>query len=566
MNKKYLILLAILGVMYLVLLSPGLLLTITYSTLGIGGLVVFIGANAFFAALCFAPLAFSASGTSKILRLTMSFGILIMWFVTPKLFSELGVQSGMASFTAQDQTLVGKVPKASGNGVELRWLNHDTRPYAYSMFPHAVCDNLCLGLLYGGNVDWVRLMLPPTRDRATATSITYVRGTSEDCAAQLCVVYIESDNTPSDATIVTENMKIRGDMPFLFSLSNDLNLHRRVTLFRGPISQDDVMWRQTEIHAETIASPTILSSGRQGLALAKASVWRNTIDIDTTLSNAGIALLPDELLKLRQRGRFDPLTAAASARVTSFLDLESIDIAPDGRHGIRLADREISSWFDAAINTETLSPEDIALLVRILAEPRLDERPSFLNLFRSKPETRDTLMTWLFDWYLSEADPSADILASFGLALATTEFQVGQLEQYAVQYQGLLSKFPNEPRLFRALGRFGFNPVPNMREFYLRNPEENAHDILEAICLSDPIWDAQTLDLLREIISMESASLNSNPSSAIKLGLDVLYALGQRDDAVSIVNASSWSQKERLLRRLPEYRNPSEGTVREMCK
>ncbi|MDJ0994572.1 MAG: hypothetical protein QNI90_13430 [Dinoroseobacter sp.] len=151
--RSYLLLLVIAGVLTSIFAVEGIVLVLVWVTLGFGGLVALVIVNLFallvglFPAMALSQTRFSAG--AKVLSL-----LLITGFVTGPGFLRQGIQE-----TAIDRTEpVAPIPVEDVRSIEFIWQDGAIAPSARGVA--GLCNDLCLQLLRGGDLDWVRIVHP----------------------------------------------------------------------------------------------------------------------------------------------------------------------------------------------------------------------------------------------------------------------------------------------------------------------------------------------------------------------------------------------------------------------
>ena len=119
--------------------------------------------------------------------------------------------------------------------------------------------------------------------------------------------------------------------------------------------------------------------------------------------------------------------------------------------------------------------------------------------------------------------------------------------------------------LWKAVGRFGINPVPLLQERF-GGSRFSATQIMSAVCHSEPKWHAALTPMVRETIARRYEKRPGTHMNAVmERGLNFLFFSGHEDEVRAFVAATSWSDRAYLLKRTYSKDKPRRGSQNSIC-
>ncbi|MGJ8628879.1 MAG: hypothetical protein ACSHXB_18105 [Sulfitobacter sp.] len=574
MRKQYFIWLTVSGVLTALSLIPGFPIAFTFLTIGMGFFALIAVINLFVFLLCIFPIA--VQRLPKPLALILSAALLVVCFLGPGFISNRAAEKIMAvrllDEVRSQQSFVGKKnlgleiirPETLNAGPGLRILSN--KP----------CDLLCQRALHGGQVDWVRVVAKEYDDSIKKV-LTFTRGDGAGCTNELCFIYAENTQQAADITVEFHishgHPKKRGQKPQGWA---DLRNIHTISVFDGSKAAGEKVWHQTELEISKFGMVSFFGAhfdADGGLAppLVRVSSDRNAIDLGQIANGLALDLaspmLPKAVLpqfkKRHQRLPPKPLKSGDTRKIASLLNQPG-EITQQSK-------QEIGGWLSLALRADALAESDVSLIMQIAKDPRM-ERPFHLDhVFASKKEVQAVMLPWLFDAMEQESGANVKTLQTLFQELSGPKFSNAQLAPYADRYRALLDKEEPHWQIVMPIGRFGFDPAPQLSEIYTAKGASTGYlshgeYAIRAVCASDVQWHQDLAPLVRNIVKNQiSEDRRNRPSFDIRNGLTFLTRTGHRDDVIAIIKASRWKDKAKLLTSNLTVEKPGFGRRKGVC-
>ena len=546
MNKTYIIVLVLFGIVTLISMIPDAALIFALFTLGIGAFILIAVINLFAFLLCLFPLFIER--LAKPAKYVLTVGLLAAALFGPSIIST-NVARNIENATPENVARADVFKGRTLGGIEFIRPTELGANLRNRILTKEVCEKICQRLLHGGQFDWVRVI---ATDRKGVQSIaTLKRGTTDGCAEALCYVFVSNTDAEPEVIIrlsesytgpYNANGRAKGWAQSQGS--------RTLTVFDGAEQPENLVWRQTENHLFVINPPTYLmptfggltSGGNKGgLHFPRYRDLRTPIKPVEIADALGITLAawePAPHVPFHKRIRKQPTIADAN-KIASLLDRDG-DFTP-------VFAREVNDWLSTLNSTEVLSEQEITLVRQVVDDPRLPNPTSLSHLFSRKPELHDVLLPWFFNEMEAFPSKKPRLLSAMGYDLGRGLFEEASLAPYAERYRTRLVALHYDASMLSAAGRFGFNPTSLLRDAYAP-ARKNGYPIMTAICNSDPKWYQDLLPLTRELIRQEIAQGRPTKApTAMNNALRFLDSMGHRDEARAIIEKSQWRHKENML-------------------
>lgn len=281
-------------------------------------------------------------------------------------------------------------------------------PFASSMqaapFEAEPCGRACRALLMSGEVDWVRVirqaaqadLVSGTRFRAASGEACPAAETGHGAEAR-CVLVAPDDGARAALTVdatVLERAALSGFQSSA-PLAPDLRFGRRLTASAEGVASP--IYLRTEAAADVVSIPFVLWPASGGMASGGYEIWRRRetiapLSLTGMFGSLGYARSMELANVLSEGGAATHAPPAAETlnRATSVLDL------PAGVAFNRTHVEFVNRWIARAVWTKPLPPGSVALVRRILFEPRMAWFGA-LDRLLVRPEVAATLLPDMLD-------------------------------------------------------------------------------------------------------------------------------------------------------------------------
>ncbi|MGJ8615293.1 MAG: hypothetical protein ACSHWS_00545 [Sulfitobacter sp.] len=574
MRKQYFILLALSGILTALSLIPGMPMVITFLTLGIGLFVLIAAINLFVFLLCIFPLTIQRLPQS--IAVVLSAVLLLIGFFGPGYMSARATEQIVAERLTNDFRSDHSFANTTEGGMEIIRPQTLNSASGQRILSNKVCDLLCQRALHGGQIDWVRVVAKDY-DNTIKDIFTFARGDGTACTNELCFVYAENTDDPANMTFELEvghgRPNARGRKPQ--GLADLGNIHT-IKVFDGPKETGKEIWHQTELEISKFGMVSFFGvriNDDRGLAppLMRVSSNRNAINLDKIADALNLKLaapmlpkaaLPQYKLR-RQRLPAKPLVNGDTAKIASLLD-QTGEIS-------KQSEQEIGNWLGMALRADALSRKDVSLIMQVARDPRLEAPLHLGHLLRSRKEVQAVMLPWLFDAMEHDTGASIKTLRNLFQELSAPQISNAQLTPYAERYHALLRKGEDDWQVVQSIGRFGFDPAPLLWDVYKRtgastNYLPHGEYAMRAVCASDAKWHERLVPIVRDIVEIQiQEDKRTRPSFETRKALTFLSRTGHRDEVITIIKASRWKSKSKLLRSNLTNEKPGFGQRKGVC-
>ena len=266
------------------------------------------------------------------------------------------------------------------------------------------CGRECRALLMSGEVEWVRIVRQATQaDLVSATRFRAATGAACPAAETghgaggRCVLVAPDDGARAalvvDATFLERSAL--ADFQSSAPLAPEIRFGRRLTAMAQGVPEP--IFVRTEAAANVVSIPFGLWPASHGMSSGGYEIWRvgrtiAPLSLSQVFGALGYARSMELASSLPQGGAdiHDPPAPEAVNRAASVLDLPA-NVALNRTH-VELVNR----WIARAVWTKPLPPRDVALVRRILLEPRMGWFGS-LDRLLARPEVAASLLPDMLD-------------------------------------------------------------------------------------------------------------------------------------------------------------------------
>jgi len=412
MRRAYFIFLGVSIAMTLILLTPwvGIIVAFLWGFL-------FLGTGTMQISILFAPTA--AIGLLSLLPLALMRGTPTRrWLATlatvalaaailfgPNYFARNQAASHLANAPQQPaQAITGALPA----GVEfIRTLRPRTNYQRNPVFNANPCDNICQGLLLGGDVDWVRIRPPDDalgNDRVDTTQL-FTLAEGPECNSlyapmpidRPCIVF--RDDTMGNADLVVDIRKTQEQGSWgKPDLSRVTPGGQRVAQARfGPGKDAPIAFLHTQVFYQIIDWKLGVEIGRPdtfgSIGYAPASKRSPAIDIPGELTRLGLTLTPPNQRTKPSNGqnswsvRANPWQNVLDPQ-QSVLVASLLQTTPQGgdapRKFANAKSSLVSDWLSVVLLFDTIPDEDLRIICAIKADNRVRSTPQLNRLEKNR--------------------------------------------------------------------------------------------------------------------------------------------------------------------------------------
>ena len=265
-----------------------------------------------------------------------------------------------------------------------------------------ICGDECRALLLSGAADWIRIVTPQSEygKALPPNETTFVAGEGSACAAAEdartdpihCVLVAPPVALAPDLSIVSEDIPAPRDKP-ISPLAPVPGAGRTVTARQG---DRDVFFRHEQI-LSVISAPTVVTPGFKGInsggfEIARSEQTANAGTLKEMFAALGYGAAMNETnLLAGGSGKWsDPPTAEQINRVVSTLAL------PASVPLNSMQQRFIDQWVQQARSRKPVGASDIAIIQKILHDPRVT-RVFFLDQLLQRKEVLAALAPQMFE-------------------------------------------------------------------------------------------------------------------------------------------------------------------------
>lgn len=568
MRRLYFKLLIISGGLTLVLGIKDLSVAILMLTLGLAFPLLF-SPTLFLYLLCLFPAVYLWNTRLKAKASLVSLALIFLAGFAPPLLSQMEQRK-----VETDLAELSRVPSGKFAARTLELL----KPASFNAniirgFENEACDRVCHSLIENNEVDWVRVKsaVPADRKRPNAFDVTlFTTGSGSDCnvpggSAQVpshCVLVRPNNDATAGLTIRLEDGYGDGRAAPDDQRQPNMRGWRRISAYVGAPEQP--VLRLQEQNYERIWMPSIVGPSFSGMASSGFEFWREGIRLNPLEYEAAYRMLgykvvmPAEKIAAKETETWRREPSDAEIRgVTSVLDLP-------GDAKFNAAQMElVNNWITYARIYKEWTTERIGLAKRVMLDRRMGFAVFFDQVF-SKPDVSRELMPIVLDNL--EAHGEDGITEAQQQALWTFRFlDPALLQPHAEQILRMVEqkKFGKFARsFFSALSLVGKDPTP----FFPMLIGEDADEIrIQALCLAVPTGKAAYISQLRQLLAASITSNEEWPDDKVKSALTALVVHGDEAFAQSVIDASIWRNKGKMLGNMVRTRDRKDATRYSKC-
>lgn len=438
--------------------------TVVIATLFTFGLAIFVVIAIVNAAVYWATLLPMVLlwGSARFLGITLTVAVFLAVACLPNLLGRQEAARHAAALTKDD--IAGSKLTSTPKTLEL----------SDSSFKDANCSDLCLALLRGNELDWLRIIAPGKEKKS--------------------VIYALKDNLP--IVIQTDEeaaLAIQRQRGLIGSVGRDRkivdNLVAHVTEAR---LADQVVLRQTQVVQDVpnlplLFWPRMKGMRSKGYALVASEVTHNSFDTQSAVTALGFALdfppkEPAKKPKKRVLDPPDPPSAEETSIVRSVLERPDDFLSKQER-------QLVLAWLSKAGHQRDLSPEGAVVVARAVEKLPLNslDLSGVRRLYRNAPQAPAAILPPLLKRFEASTDDEAIYLSGFKEAIMTTPLTAEVAEAHKPAVQALLRRHPvlapNDLFMIGVASRFGIDPAPMIDEaIHTDLSQKEFHDLISTIC------------------------------------------------------------------------------------
>jgi hypothetical protein len=502
--RIYLALIAILVVLTMAMAAPGAGVMFTLITLGAGLPLVFSGTLLLYA-LCALPLvALWSFGTiARVGAAVVVAALVAAAAFAPRAYGRFEAETQAQALRTADHVPASPVAAAT---IEIR---RPSQSYdgTFADADQEACGEECRGVLLGGGVRWVRVvMIDGSRHQETSTFHRALHGA--DCAvpggtisdSAACVVMAVDSHEAPELTIAFETPPKVEASAALFAV---LKGSRAVVARRFQGGQEEEALRQTEVMFETPIAPTLLGPIFQGMDshgfdMLRESKRINRITLKAVLEHLGYALAPPSASSSINRGPNDwrrSIDNGMTREMVAVLDLpQSEPFNPERM-------KPVFNWIAHARMVKDWTPDLIALLRRIVHDPRIRAPTFFDQIFERNPDVAKALMPDVLD-VIGATGIGRDYTPSRQAAYTFARLDPDLLKPYADRIVALLDHGRDvKAILLPATGRLGVDPAPYLIPIDADQIDPSPYSPdprLHGVCRAEIRWAPELIGPLRQ--------------------------------------------------------------------
>ncbi len=509
--KNYLILLMVLVLLSAFMALKNMAIGLLLLTLGIAFPLVFIATLALFS-LCFFPTVtaseINAGWLGRSLAITLSLFILVAAFAGPGYLAQKEGKLLLSSLIKNDHN-----PDTPVKAKSLEIFRQKTN-YEGLFMDSEPCGYECRTLLLSGQMDWVRVtMLGRTRKHSVepanaSTFYTLARGkkcrisASEQGKDRSCILMSPDSGKTAELSITFETQNPKNLFENTRTMLTEWQKVRVATAHLHKQDQSTEIFRQTEAELLIARALTIVAARMRGMSsggteLAKASHRLNRISFKSSLIALGYDLSERpgaNPAKTKPRSWKGKITQEMSLELAAVLNL------PQKQKFNSEQAKVIINWTRHAIQTKPWTKEMIALLRRIIHEPRLKSYTSTPGIFSRHREVAKQLLPDIFHILERDGIFVRDSIAKQVL-LGFLYIDSALLKTYSDRILSLAASSETMRfQLLRVMGRIDIDPSPYLTPLPKNGPDEELIQRLRGACYADKKWAKSLIPHIRNAV------------------------------------------------------------------
>lgn len=445
-----------------------------------------------------------------------------------------------------------------------------TRPDTVEIFTAGssnACDALCLGLLRGQPLDWVRIShWERSAQRQDVTvSITY--------ALKGGLPVVVTPQAPAGLDLVPVPAERVADSRDGLVWIEKLDVLEAVLPEGNIVVARSTRLTQAVPTVPLMVRPHFRGLNSQGYELVRARRVMGQLDPAKMLAGLGYTIAPDvsdakdvqpagEMTWYERKG-WKPPTPEESSVVASLLDASPDGHLPPEALGL------VHRWIAKARWQEDLPPDAAALLGRIVAvvAPEDLHTSNVNQLLAKKPAAQRVLMPWVFD--LLESPPTErdarNLLAKLERVLMDGPIAPDVLADYQPRLKRLLEAQPEavvaDPYLIAIAETFGLDPKPLLdRALGADRRALDVRRLMSTICALDYFPEGSFGSDFADIVWTQAPHYRRiERGSAFYTGLGLMLRDGQETKAMALLRDSGVDMESGGGERLSgEARDPTQ--------
>jgi hypothetical protein len=366
---------------------------------------------------------------------------------------------------------------------------------------YEACGEECRALAANPAITWIRVVTEqsPFAFPAPPARSFFRIGRGWECGGKLsaCVLSASDSGEAADMVIQFLGPDEKSWKPYQTALVSELRW-KRVIAFQKRDDRFQAIYLRTQVNVEIPVRPAVFgpeihhnftSEGaapiRTAKTIGKLSLGRTLLDLGLVNETAFAAA--------------KPTTSSADKTIAPELTSEAaavLDLPQSGRF-----DAEqwgiLMKWLKRAANEDDWPPARIALLRRMLRDPRVNGA-GMGDVFERHPEVARALLSDVFE--LLREKGVVENSSPVWVAMRLPNMDVAALAPHASEALALYQRGGDlRDLILPAIGRFGFDPRPYLLPFEAdRDDGAPFPRHIRGACTADRIWAPVLLDALRD--------------------------------------------------------------------
>lgn len=553
--RVYLVVMTILAALSAIFAIEDIGILLVYLTLGLAIPLLFVATLAYYGA-CLFP-AFALWNRSRALGLALTVLLLGAAAWLPGFQGERAIAALEASLMTDEKIPAGPV---GANTVEILFRSGETIQSG-----SGPCGNECRSLLLDNGVKWVRFVGVDRLGKEPPVVSVYRRATGADCAVpgfpsdgKPCVLAASGTGEPSELTLAFEPLPVKSRAQQSETKPVILEKARLVTATLRKDGSALEVYRHTELAMTAPMQPTVLTAFKSGMhsggaSYVRATIKRQPVTLASLLVQLGYSLTEPEVQRspsppvFNKKGEKPPLPqidADLTRAVISLLDL------PGTTPFTREQAQPLSRWTSFSRRQKDWTPEAIALLRKIIAEPRTAGIPLDLDsILVGNPDLAKALMPDVLDRL--EAIPAGDTDYH---SVETVAYGFGRFDPALIKaHEGRIVALAKRNdrtgnSALQAAISFGGDPRDFVPTLAWDKDVRDTKRRFTAMCYADDRWSSVVVGMVRS--ALETLPRNK-PGSHHGYRRDLIHLLarhGALDDALNMAKPDDERQRKVLRR------------------
>jgi hypothetical protein len=546
--RHYWRLIAALSVVTAIMAVHNLATLVLMLTLGLAAPLVASGTVLLYA-LCGFPLASSWRAGSRgrirgaVLTAILAVGVAVM----PRFVAQLHAEAQSREFRGADHR-----PSGSAHAATIE-IQRPSQSFDDMFADQEACGAECRGLLLQGSVRWIRIVM--TDVRTPGRSVVYRALHGSECAvpgsttseSATCIVIVSDTGETAELSIEIQAPPRGNSRAFGLGV---LRGTRVVTARLSQASQEDEILRQTEVTFELPTVPTLIGPHFLGLDSGGIGIERRTTRIDPITLASVIAQLGYTVAPLASAAPPSPGAKDWMRSIDDNMTREMLEVLalPQTAPFNSLQMKPVNEWIAHARNIKTWTADLIALLRRIVRDPRIRSATNFDQIFERNSDVATALMPDVLD-VIDSAGIDRDYTPARQAAYTFSRLDPNILKPHTDRIVALLNHGRDvKAILLPSIGLLDVNPLPYLVPFEADRTAPSPYSInprVTGACLADKKWAPELIGPLRELFKTWLAT-KPNDTEYLKLTLTALESLGDHDFVMQQLYVDGTNQRLRL--------------------